>query len=401
MAHQRCHPYKEDRMSKPRLLVIDDEMDICELIADVADTRGFEVKTASDPAEVEGLLHSFKPTAIMLDLMMPGTDGVELLRNLGDAIKGCAVVLMSGHDARVLNSARRLGSAHGINVIGTQEKPIEVEALRVTLALLANAGAQEEDKRVSVNSDDLKTEEIALFYQPIVDMTTGRIRGLEGLARWQHPTQGIVTPDHFIEKLGVSALDELAGQIMQIAVKDLTVLHAQGFPLSVSINMTASNLIDLGVPDRLDELCRSKGIANEKITIEVTEGEAMRDVRKIMDVLTRLRLKGFGVAIDDFGVGYSSLRELQRMPFSSMKMDKSFVLDLAENRDSQVIAGTIIDLGHNLGMKVVAEGVETAGVWTILKDRGCDLAQGYLISRPTPLNTLIGFLTEKNGVFSL
>lgn len=386
-------------MTAPRLLVIDDEADICELIADVAETRGFETKTVSNPDEVEGLLSSFKPNAIMLDLMMPGTDGVELLRNFGDSIKGCAVVLMSGHDARVLNSARRLGSAHGINVIGTQEKPIDITALRTTLDMLASAGSAAEDKKVNVDSKTLKAEEILLYYQPIVDIETGRIKGVEGLARWKHPTQGIVTPDHFIDKLDTKAMDELCAEVMQQSTRDLASVHKAGFALSMSINMTASNLIDLGVPDKMDELCRAQNIPNEKINIEVTEGEAMRDVRRIMDVLTRLRLRGFGVAIDDFGTGYSSLRELQRMPFSSMKMDKSFVMDLAENRDSQVIAATIIDLGHNLGMKVVAEGVETAGVWKFLKERGCDYAQGYLVSKPVPIEKLLAFLGENGGVY--
>lgn len=388
-------------MSAPRLLVVDDEADICELVADVAETRGFETRMVSDPAQVEEALHSFKPNAIVLDLMMPGTDGVELLRNLGDALGDCAVVLMSGHDARVLNSARRLGTAHGINVVGIQEKPIDVQALRATLDLLASAGSTRQGQKEAVATTGLDTKDVVLFYQPIVDFETGRIRGMEGLARWRHPTQGIITPDRFLGKLDSAGLDALAAQAMQVAVRDVATLHARGFVLSVSINMTATNLVDLGVPDRLDELCRTHHVPNEKIVIEVTEGEAMGDVRRTMDVLTRLRLRGFGVAIDDFGTGYSSLRELQRMPFSSMKMDKSFVLDLAENRDSQVIAGTIIDLGHNLGMKVVAEGVETASVWAFLKERGCDFAQGYLIGKPQEPERLLALLTANGGIFTL
>jgi EAL domain-containing protein (putative c-di-GMP-specific phosphodiesterase class I) len=384
-----------------RLLVIDDEIDICELIGDVAETRGFEVKTISDPSLVEQSLIEFKPNSIMLDLMMPGTDGVELLRTLGDHIKGCAIVLMSGHDVRVLNSAKRLGSAHGINVIGILEKPIEVPTLRDTLDTLANAEQKTEGKQTDVSNSKLKVEEIAVFYQPIVDIVTGRVRGMEALVRWNHPQHGILSPDHFLDKLDEKEMDALTEQVMKIAVDNLVEFHAKGFPVAISINMTASNLIDLGVPDRLDELCKLKNIPNEKLTIEVTEGEAMRDVRKIMDVLTRLRLRGFGVAIDDFGTGYSSLRELQRMPFSSMKMDKSFVMDMVDNRDSQMIVNTIIDLGHNLNLKVVAEGVETPAVWNMLKDRGCDLGQGYLISKPIAFDNFLKWITEKAGVFTV
>lgn len=384
-----------------KLLVIDDETDICELIADVAETRGFEITTISDPAKVEKTLMEFKPSCIMLDLMMPGIDGVELLRNLGDHIKGCAIVLMSGHDVRVLNSAKRLGSAHGINVIGILEKPIEVPTLRDTLDLLANAKVKTVAKQTDVSGTKIRVEEIAVFYQPIVDIVTGRIRGMEALVRWNHPQHGILSPDHFLDDMNEQEMDVLTGQVMKIAVDNLVEFHSKGFQVAISINMTAGNLIDLGVPDRLDELCKARQIPNEKLTIEVTEGEAMRDVRRIMDVLTRLRLRGFGVAIDDFGTGYSSLKELQRMPFSSMKMDKSFVMDMTENRDSQMIVNTIIDLGHNLNLKVVAEGIETPTVWNMLKDRGCDLGQGYLISKPVSFENFLKWITEKAGVFNV
>ncbi len=386
---------------KNRLLVIDDEVDICELIADVAETRDFEVKTINDPSLVEQALLDFKPNSIMLDLMMPGTDGVELLRTLGDHIKGCAIVLMSGHDVRVLNSAKRLGSAHGINVIGILEKPIEVPTLRDTLDTLAKAIPQKADTPTDLAGRKIKTEEITVFYQPIVDIVTGRVRGMEALVRWQHPQHGILAPDSFLDGMDAQEMDVLTDRVMNIAVDNLVSFHSGGFPVAISINMTASNLIDLGVPDRLHDLCKAKNIPNEKITIEVTEGEAMRDVRRIMDVLTRLRLRGFGVAIDDFGTGYSSLRELQRMPFSSMKMDKSFVMDMMNNRDSQMIVNTIIDLGHNLNLKVVAEGVETPEVWNMLKERGCDLGQGYLISKPVSFENFLKWITENTGVFKV
>lgn len=382
-----------------RLLVIDDENDICELIADVADAAGFETRSVNDPAEVESVLLEFRPDAVMLDLMMPGTDGVELLRTLGDPIKGAAIVLMSGHDARVLNSARRLGTAHGLNVVGIQEKPIDVGSLRTTFELFSGLKQKKETRRAHVEDSIVNMDEVTVFYQPIIDIGSGQVKGLEALARWKHPVHGILAPDMFLEKLDAKSFDALADAVMQIAVRDTAALHRAGFPVAVSINMTAGNLVDLSVPDRLDALCQQHGVPQEKINIEVTEGEAMRDVRRSMDVLTRLRLRGFGVAIDDFGVGYSSLRELQRLPFSVMKMDKSFIMDMADNRDSQIIAHTVIDLGHNLSLKVVAEGVETARVLAMLKERSCDLAQGYLISKPVPYDTLQAWLQENGGVF--
>ncbi|HVY13280.1 MAG TPA: EAL domain-containing response regulator [Alphaproteobacteria bacterium] len=386
-------------MSKTRLLIVDDENDICELIADVAEARGFEVKMVTDPLAVDQALHEFKPDALMLDLMMPGIDGVELLRNLGDAIQGKAVVLMSGHDSRVLNSAKRLGAAHGINVVATQEKPLDIDSLRATLDKLSQSHAAHEAQMAPVEGG-LKESLVMLYYQPIVAFEGGRIKGLEALARYKSPQGTVVMPDQFLSQLDEAAMKEFTNQVMALAVRDAAQLHKEGFPLAVSINMTISTLIDLAVPDRLEQLCKQHGIAPEKINVEVTEGEAMREVRTVMDVLTRLRLRGFGLAIDDFGVGYSSLRELQRLPFGVMKMDKSFVLDMAENRDSQVIAHAIIELGHSLSLKVVAEGIESARVWNLLRERKCDFAQGYFIAKPMPYADLLTWLRGNNGVFS-
>src|SRR5262249_36608658 len=157
-------------MAKLRLLIVDDEQEICELIADVAEGRGFEVKTVTDPKLVEHALSDFNPDALMLDLMMPGIDGVELLRNLCAAIKGKAVVLMSGHDSRVLNSAKRLGAAHGINVVAAQEKPFEIGSLRRTLDSLTDLHQADEEKEVHVTDDEIESAGITVFYQPIVEL---------------------------------------------------------------------------------------------------------------------------------------------------------------------------------------------------------------------------------------
>ncbi len=387
-------------MSKPRLLIIDDEPDICDLIADIAEAHGFEVASVSNPSHVEEKLQSFQPGAIMMDLVMPGTDGVELLRQLGSTIKGCAIVLMSGHDSRVLNSAKRLGSAHGLNIVATQEKPIDVVALRTTLDSMTKVTTIAEAKHTDVRNDAVQEKDVAVFYQPIADFKTGTIKGMEALVRWNHPQHGIIAPDMFLDKLDEAGMNAMTALVMNIAIRDVGQLQKQGFQVGVSLNTTYGNLMDLELPERLEELCRRNGVAPDKINIEITEGEAMRDVRHIMDVLTRLRLRGFGLSIDDFGVGYSSLRELQRLPFNTMKMDKSFVLDMADNRSSQVIGQAIIELGHNLGMKVVAEGVETANVWNLLKERGCDLAQGYAISKPLAYDRLVLWLGANQGIFT-
>jgi EAL domain-containing protein (putative c-di-GMP-specific phosphodiesterase class I)/CheY-like chemotaxis protein len=365
-----------------RLLVIDDEEDICEIIAEMAERRGFEVKTLSNTAKTVETLAGFPPDFVMLDLMMPGIDGVELLRLLAEHAKGAKLCLMSGSDTRVLNSARRLGSAHGLDVIAALEKPIDMQVLNKLFEQVAGGAAAPD--RVDL-AQAVASGQFTLYYQPVVDMATREVKGVEALARWTHPHRGTLLPDAFLEQVVNDGLMQaFTDVVVQTAVAQAARWHQAGEGFTVSMNVTASTLLDLSLPDRIAELCRRHALPPERLVLEVTETEAMRDVTRTMDVLLRMRLRNIGVSIDDFGTGHSSLRELQRMPFSEMKIDKSFVIDMMTNNDCAVIVKSIIDLGHNLGLKVIAEGVETAQVWRSLSEKRCDYAQGFLIAKPMP-----------------
>jgi len=375
-----------------RLLVVDDEEDICDTIAEIATDRGFEVQTISDPSGVEEKLTRFTPDVILLDLMMPGTDGVELLRLLADKVKHAKICLMSGSDTRVLNSARRLGSAHGLDVVAALEKPIDIGALRQTLDQFSGPSPN------IVGSDiahALALGQMSLYYQPVIEIATRRVKGVEALIRWVHPTRGVLLPADFLEQLTAEGLmQSLTDHVMTTAVNQAAKWHDMGEKLTVSMNVTASSLLELSLPDRLAEMCNERKLPPETLVLEVTETEAMRDVTRTMDVLLRMRIRNIGVSIDDFGTGHSSLRELQRMPFSEMKIDKSFVLDMADNKDCTVIVNSIIDLGHNLGLKVIAEGVEDVRIWRMLAEKNCDFAQGFYMAKAMPADEFNRWLTS-------
>lgn len=376
-----------------KLLVIDDEEDICETIGEIAETRGFEVAMISDPALVSAKLDEFTPDVIMLDLMMPGTDGVELLRVLVDRVRNAKICLMSGSDSRVLNSARRLGSAHGLDVIAALEKPIDINLLRTTLDQLA-AGNNKSVVGADI-AQALALGQLILYYQPVIEIATRRVKGAEALIRWAHPTRGILPPSEFLDDIVKDGLmPPMTEHVLTSAIHQVARWHHAGENLTVSINVTASSLLELGLPDRITEMCAQHQIPPEKIVLEVTESEAMRDVTKTMDVLLRMRIRNIGVSIDDFGTGHSSLRELQRMPFSELKIDKSFVMDMVNNRDCTVIVNSIIDLGHNLGLKVVAEGVEDVRIWRMLGEKKCDYAQGFYMAKPMPPEEFNRWLTS-------
>ena len=368
-----------------RMLVIDDEEDICDIIAEIGGRRGLEVRTLSATDNVAATLHEFKPELIMLDLMMPGTDGVELLRLLAEHVKNAKLCLISGSDARVLNSARRLGSAHGLDVVGALEKPLNISVLDALFDQVTTTIGVLGDTAKADLAQAIASGQFTLHYQPVIEMATKRVKGAEALVRWTHPHRGLLPPETFLEHVVNDGLmHALTDVVVQTAVTQAALWHRNGENMTLSMNVTASTLLDLTLPDRLTDLCKQMAVPPEKLILEVTETEAMRDVTRTMDVLLRMRLRNIGVSIDDFGTGHSSLRELQRMPFSEMKIDKSFVMDMTTNKDCIVIVNSIIDLAHNLGIRVIAEGVEDATVWRMLMDKGCDYAQGFFMGKPMP-----------------
>ena len=363
-----------------RLLIIDDEEDICDLIAEIGTRHGFEARTISNTEEVGKIFADFMPDIIMMDLMMPGIDGVELLRLLSEKAKQAKLCLISGSDARVLNSARRLGSAHGLDVVAALEKPLSIQTLNNFFEQVSTDG---KPVKIDDHAAAIATGQFMLYYQPVIDMATRHVKGVEALARWQHPERGVLLPDKFLEQVMNNGLMQpLTDFVIKTAVRQAGVWIQQGLKLTLAMNVTASTLLDLSLPDKIADLCKQHKVPHDMLILEVTETEAMRDVTRTMDVLLRMRLRNIGVSIDDFGTGHSSLRELQRMPFSELKIDRSFVTDMSRNKDCTVIVNSIIDLGHNLGLKVIAEGIEDQRTWEMLSDKSCDYAQGFYMGRP-------------------
>ncbi len=380
-------------MSERRLLVIDDEVDICATIAEVAEVRGLSVRTLSDSEQVVETLIDFSPHAILLDLMMPGVDGVELLRTLAERVKGVKIAIMSGSDARVLNSARRLGAAHGLDVVAAIEKPLEIGVIRSTLDALFGGAAV--PNAANDFSQAMASGQVLLHYLPTIDLQTKAVQSCEALARWVHPQRGTLAPADFIREADQDGLlDQLAYHVMGIAAQQVASWQAAGENITVSVNVTARTLSDLNLPDRMNELCQRYQIPLQRLALEISEPEAMRDLSMTMDVLVRMRLRNISVAIDDFGTGRSSIRELQRLPVTELKIDRQFVVDIAHNRDNQAIVKSIIDLGHNLSLKVVAEGVEDLAAFEKLRELGADYAQGFFIGRPIPAAEMLNWLSQ-------
>jgi diguanylate cyclase (GGDEF)-like protein len=234
---------------------------------------------------------------------------------------------------------------------------------------------------------------LEVHYQPKLEMATGRIVGVEALVRWPHPGMGLVPPDEFVpiaERTGL--IGPLTEFVLHTALAQCKRWEQAGHDFSVAVNLSARSLLDADLIGDIDRALSSSGIDVSKLVLEITETSVMSDAEYAMQVLNRLSAKGLSLAIDDFGTGYSSLSYLKRLPVDEVKIDKSFVLNMREDENDAVIVRSIIDLARNLGLRVVAEGVETAPTWDALRDMGCDIGQGYVISRPLPADQLSAWL---------
>jgi EAL domain-containing protein (putative c-di-GMP-specific phosphodiesterase class I) len=241
----------------------------------------------------------------------------------------------------------------------------------------------------------IETGQIFPFYQPKIDVQIGQVVGVEALVRWKHPKDGIIPPADFIyltDRTGLVHL--LADRVLNTALAQCRAWHQIGFPLSMSVNLSARSLEDPLLPDRIAELLTANGMKAEWLELEITESVIMADPARAREILGQLNKMGLRLSIDDFGTGYSSLGYLRKLPVHYIKIDKSFVMDMIQNEDDRVIVRSIVDLAHNLGLKVVAEGVESQEALDRLKELGCDLAQGYHMSRPLPAPEITHWLTQ-------
>ena len=390
------------------LIVLDDETRIASLIATLARERRWTVGVATSGTDFQSLYSAKVPDAIMLDLRLGASDGVEQLRFLQARNYRGAVVLMSGFDQRVLASAQQVGRSLGLRIVNILEKPARVTRIRDVLKELetqleplpvldpTDSHAPEPDSiRPEGLAEAMDRGEMELYLQPILNAANLSVVRLEGLIRWRPPGHGIVLPDKFISvaERDPAVIDRLTFFVIKTALEQYLRLRENGCAVPIAVNISGMNLRSLDFPDRLAELVAQAGAPSSALALEITESVAMRDRGPIIDILTRLRLKGFELAIDDLGTGHSSLEALKEMPFSEIKIDKSFVMDALKSRTSLAIVTSIVDLAGRMGVVCTAEGVESDDIAVLVTNLGIDHLQGYFYSRPIPFGNLVVWLS--------
>ena len=374
-----------------KILVLDDEPFMLKLLVHMLANLGFTQVTACDKGS-DALawidLPDSPPDLILLDLNMPEMDGIEFVRHLFQRCYTGSLILISGEDERMRQTAVKLVRSHKIATLGHLHKPVNTEALSALLAKWtpycqrAPRGANKIYDPGEVHAA-IVNGELVNYYQPKVDVASGKVAGVESLVRWHHPLDGMVFPDQFIgvaEEYGL--IDDLTRVVIGQAFAQTKIWQDGGLQLHVATNISMDNLVSLEFVDYVTTAASAAGIAPEGIVLEVTESQLMTGMSIPLEILTRLRLKRFSLSIDDFGTGHSSFTQLRNIPFDELKVDQGFVHGAASNDTLRAIYGASLSLAKHLGMRTVAEGVEDRADWDFLRSTECDLAQGYFIARP-------------------
>ncbi|WP_366555426.1 EAL domain-containing response regulator [Aquibaculum sediminis] len=391
----------------PRLLAIDDDPAIGRMLELLARNSGFEAKATTDSEEFARLAEEWQPTHVSVDLAMPGEDGLSVLRRL--ASMGCKarIIILSGLDDPVLGAARAMAEEDGLTVAGVLIKPFSSSKLRALLFDTSETSTvpkpSETDYKpkahpaVSADSiaQGLNDSHFTLHYQPVINCATGTPAGFEALVRWSHPQAGLLLPQHFISVAETAGLiDRLSETIVSQGLMWFS-RHFRESELFLAFNLSAHSFHGDSFIDRIAAASKSIDIAPERIVLELSDTGRVSDPTTTLNILTRLRVNGFQLSIDDFGIGYSSMSELLRLPCTTIKIDRKFVTTAKQSEEAQKIITSITDLGRRLGLRVTAEGVEDEWTLSFLATVGCAYAQGYFIGHPMEGRTAVEWFNQQ------
>ncbi|MBI3568174.1 MAG: EAL domain-containing response regulator [Gemmatimonadetes bacterium] len=373
------------------VLVIDDQPAVRSWVCDVLLDLGVGAVVEAGNGR-EALALATAPGAafdlILCDLRMPERDGIETIRALAALGIESAVAIMSVEDDRVIELAGTLASLQGLRMLGTIAKPVTAQKLQPILDRIGLTAPVEDGGPRSAPESDLRDafgrHELELQYQPKVEVATLRFAGVEALVRWKHPTLGLFQPSAFMPALESS--DDYTALLTEFSLREAIACAGRwrlsGRDLPVAINLSAKAFDRLDLPERIETMTLEAKVPTDHVTLEITETQVARDTIRLLDVAMRLRLKGFHLSVDDFGTGQSGLAQLQKVPFTELKIDRQFVDGCAHSTVKRSVVEASVALARTLKMTSVAEGVQNEDDLAVLAELKCDVAQGYFVAKP-------------------
>ena len=342
----------------------------------------------------------------IIDLALPGMDGLELIRRLSEARCRAGIVIIGAQSNAVLFSVETMALAYGINLLGTIAKPVSPARLTelvenyTAVPLAPPVGVAGRTFTFAEVGRGLQARQFDPYFQPKIELETGQVKGLEMFARWRHPQHGVLGPASFIKALeDNNRVDFLDWSMIEKSVAACRTLHDQGIPISFSINVDQATLAHPQFIEQMTACLQRHRILADYITFEMTESAVLTTDPHFLERLLRLRMMGFGLAIDDYGTGRSNLQLLARIPFSELKIDRSFVDGASKKQAIGTVLRSCLGLARSLERRSVAVGVETKQDWDFLQGLGCTYAQGYYIAKPMPVEEFPGWLKDWRQFF--
>jgi EAL domain-containing protein (putative c-di-GMP-specific phosphodiesterase class I)/ActR/RegA family two-component response regulator len=359
------------------------------------------------PTALRTLQAGFTPRidVAIVDLALGGMDGLELLRAIAALKSQVAVVVVGAQPASVLFSVETLAQAYGVELLGTVAKPVSAARLKPVLDNFQPPSPP----RSKATSPAFSFAEVGVglqqrqfepFFQPKIELATGQVKSLETFARWRHPEHGVLGPAAFIGALEQNnRVDFLDWTMIELSVEHCRRYHDQGIPISISLNLAPETLAHPNFIRQVQSCMQRHGVMPDYLTFEMTESSMLNFDADFIERLVRLRMLGFGLAIDDYGTGRSNLQLLARIPFSELKIDRSFVDGASKKRPLGTVLKSCLGLAHSLDRMSVAVGVETRQDWDFLQGLGCTYAQGYHIANPMEAGAFPGWLEDWRHFF--
>lgn len=388
--------------TQPLAAILDSDPDVAVMLSLQLRALGMEACCYREQAPLLAELPYRRPRIVVLALEFGQVDGIAVLRRLAEQEYRGGVLLLSGVERKIVRIAERVGRALGLTILDSLSKPYRLADLRQRLNEITSRahGIGEPRTEVMRSPDEielaLEHDEFIVHYQPQYELADRRLSGVETLVRWQHPGAGLLYPGQFLHLMAPEQCQAMTRHLVALAMRDAARWSEAGLHLSVSVNVMPTELMNVELLSLMGQWRRSLA-RHSPLVLEITETGAMDDDLLGSEVAARLHLLGLEVSVDDFGIGFSSLSRLQLLPISELKLDRSFVRHLHEDVQDAAIVEAVALLGKRLGIRVVAEGVESLESLEPLQRLGCTHAQGFALARPMPAEAILALACDLPG----